>query len=137
MRAMCVWCAAIHCACSDSTPSHYTDSKHAATLDRNATWEVRTDDTFPLGDNSQGYWTGYFSSRPALKRQVRMASNFLSAARQIEVMSGVTAAEVATPTVRPSPPVGSSWTDSFEGTIGVATHHDGISGTEKQAVADE
>jgi alpha-mannosidase len=45
--------------------------------------------------------------------------------------------EVATPTTRPSPPVGSSWTDSFEGTIGVATHHDGISGTEKQAVADE
>jgi alpha-mannosidase len=44
---------------------------------------------------------------------------------------------VATPTTRPSPPVGSSWTDSFEGTIGVATHHDGISGTEKQAVADE
>ena len=98
---------------------------------------MRTDDVFPLGDNKHAYWSGYFSSRPALKRQLRMATNFLSAARQMEVMSGVTAADVATPTERPSPPVGSSWTDSFEGTIGVATHHDGISGTEKQAVADE
>jgi alpha-mannosidase len=122
---------------ADSTPSHYTDRKHAATHTHNATWEVRTDDVFPLGDNPHTYWTGYFSSRPALKRQVRMSTNFLGAARQIEVMSGVTMAEVATPTERPSPPVGSSWTDSFEGTIGVATHHDGISGTEKQAVADE
>jgi alpha-mannosidase len=29
------------------------------------------------------------------------------------------------------------WTDSLEGTVGVATHHDGISGTERQAVADD
>merc|ERR1711871_1872179 len=51
--------------------------------------------------------------------------------------SGVTAAEVATPTTRPSPPVGKSWTDSLEGTIGVATHHDGMSGTERQSVSDD
>ena len=55
----------------------------------------------------------------------------------MEVASGVTAAEVDTPTVRPSPTVGSSWTDSLEGTIGVATHHDGMSGTERQDVADD
>ena len=39
--------------------------------------------------------------------------------------------------MRPSPTVGSSWTDSLEGTIGVATHHDGMSGTERQDVADD
>jgi alpha-mannosidase len=120
-----------------STPSHYTDSKHAATTKQKATWELRSDDVFPLGDNGHAYWTGYFTSRPSLKRQVRLATNFLGAARQMEVLSGVTAAEVDTPTVRPSPPVGASWTDSLEGTIGVATHHDGMSGTEKQAVADD
>ena len=43
------------------------------------------------------YWTGYFTSRPAFKRQVRRASNFLTAARQIEVMSGITADEVTRP----------------------------------------
>ena len=55
----------------------------------------------------------------------------------MEVFSGVTADQVDTPTTRPSPPVGTSWTDSFEGTIGVATHHDGMSGTERQSVADD
>jgi hypothetical protein len=63
---------------------------------------------------------------PALKRQVRFATNFLSAARQMEVVSGVTARQVNRPTTRPSPPVGDSWTDSMEGAIGVATHHDGM-----------
>jgi hypothetical protein len=72
-----------------------------------------------------------------LKRQVRFASNFLNAARQLELFSNVTADQVDTPTTRPAPPVGSSWTDSFEGTIGVATHHDGMSGTERQSVADD
>jgi hypothetical protein len=52
----------------------------------------------------------------------------------MEVLSGVTAAEVATPTTRPSPPVGGSWTDSMEGAIGVATHHDGMSGVRAAAI---
>ena len=62
-----------------STPSHYTVAKHAATLKAAAKWEVRSDDVFPLGDNGHAYWSGYFTSRPSLKRQVRFASNFLGA----------------------------------------------------------
>jgi alpha-mannosidase len=120
-----------------STPSHYTDAKNAATKKAGADWEVRADDIFPLGDNPHAYWSGYFTSRPGLKRQVRFASNFLSSARQMEVISGVTAAEVNHPTTRPSPPVGDSWTDSMEGAIGVATHHDGMSGTERQDVSND
>jgi alpha-mannosidase len=55
----------------------------------------------------------------------------------MEVASNVTKAEVNHPTTRPSPPVGSSWTDSMEGAIAVATHHDGMSGTERQQVAND
>lgn len=55
----------------------------------------------------------------------------------MEAVTGITADQVGTPTTRPSPPVGESWTDSFEGAIGVATHHDGMSGTERQDVADD
>eukprot|EP01051_Picozoa_sp_SAG22_P025641 SAG22_NODE_7698_length_716_cov_1.220421_1_plen_165_part_10 len=55
----------------------------------------------------------------------------------MEVISGVTAEAVNHPTTRPSPPVGDSWTDSMEGAIGVATHHDGMSGTERQDVSDD
>ena len=43
--------------------------------------------------------SGYFTSRPALKRQVRVATNFLNSARQMEVISGVTAAELNHPCV--------------------------------------
>merc|ERR1740121_2756424 len=87
-----------------STPSLYTDQKKRAGV----TWEKRYDDVWPLADASHHYWTGYFTSRPALKRQVRFATNFLNSARHIEVVSGVTAAEVDTPTTRPSPVVGTS-----------------------------
>ena len=90
-----------------------------------------------LKDAAPADWSGYFTSRPALKRQVRMATNFLGAARQMEVASRVTKEEVDLPTTRPSPPVGASWTDSMEGAIAVATHHDGMSGTERQQVAND
>lgn len=116
-----------------STPSIYVEQKHKANL----TWEVRHDDIFPLADNSHNYWSGYFTSRPALKRQVRFATNTLNAARQIEIFGNVSASEITVPTVRPSPPVGKSFTDSLEGTIGVATHHDGMSGTEREDVSDD
>ena len=120
-----------------STPSHYTDAVKVATKLKNLVWEVRSDDIFPLTDAAHNYWSGYFTSRPDLKRQVRFASNFLNAPRQMEVFSGVTAADVNQPTTRPSPAVGTSWTDSLEGTVGVATHHDSMSGTERQSVADD
>ena len=116
-----------------STPSIYTDAKHKAGL----TWELRKDDIFPLADDAHNYWSGYFTSRPALKRQVRFSTNTLNAARQIEIFAGVTPDEVTVTTVRPSPPVGTSFTDSLEGTIGVATHHDGMSGTEREDVSDD
>ncbi|KAH8050058.1 hypothetical protein JL722_11590 [Aureococcus anophagefferens] len=72
-----------------STPTIYTEWKHK---NKSVVYEVRTDDIFPLADNAHDYWSGYFTSRPALKRQ---------------------------------------------GTVGVATHHDGMSGTERQDVTDD
>jgi alpha-mannosidase len=63
-----------------STPSFYVDQKKK---DKTVTWEVRQDDIFPLADNAHHYWSGYFTSRPALKRQVRFATNFLQTARQV------------------------------------------------------
>ena len=116
-----------------STPTFYVEQKKKAGV----SWEVRRDDIFPLGDAAHHYWSGYFTSRPALKKQVHVASNFLNAARQLEMVSGVNRSQVKVTTERPSPVVGTSWTDSLEGTVGVATHHDGMSGTERQDVADD
>ena len=69
--------------------------------------------------------------------QVRIATNFLQAARQLEVIAKTTKQEVNTSSRKSSPAVGDSWSDSLEGAIGVATHHDGMSGTERQDVSDD
>ncbi|KAL4187433.1 hypothetical protein AMTRI_Chr09g18980 [Amborella trichopoda] len=55
-----------------STPSIYTDTKNA----ENESWPLKTDDYFPYADRANAYWTGYFTSRPALKRYVRMLSGY-------------------------------------------------------------
>ena len=116
-----------------STPTLYVTEKKKA----QQSWEIRRDDIFPLGDAAHHYWSGYFTSRPGLKRQVRRASNFLNAARQMEVIGRVNASAMKVTVERPSPPVGTSWTDSLEGAIGIATHHDGMSGTERQSVSND
>lgn len=38
---------------------------------------LKTDDFFPYADGPHQFWTGYFTSRPALKRYERLSSNFL------------------------------------------------------------
>ena len=41
----------------------YLDSLYAA----GKQWTVKTDDMFPYADAPYNYWSGYFSSRPAIK----------------------------------------------------------------------
>jgi len=53
-----------------STPSNYID----ALAKHNVTWTTKQDDMFPYGDAPDAYWTGYGSSRPNLKENVRQAS---------------------------------------------------------------
>ena len=65
---------------------------------------------------------GYFTSRPAVKGYVRSSSNYLQACRQLEIQS-------------PSPSNASSFL--LWESMGIAQHHDAVSGTEKQHVADD
>jgi len=97
-----------------STPSIYLKAKNAEPV----TWSVKTDDFFPYADGSDSFWTGYFTSRPALKRYVRMQSAFLQVARHIELFSGS---------------FGNA-TERLWEAQSVAQHHDAVSGTAKQAV---
>ncbi|KAJ7563275.1 hypothetical protein O6H91_03G104000 [Diphasiastrum complanatum] len=102
-----------------STPSIYVDANHA----ENVTWPLKLDDFFPYADCPHCYWTGYFTSRPTLKRYVRQLSAYLQVARQLEFLIGKSK-------VGPT-------TDSLEEAMAVLQHHDGISGTEMQHVADD
>lgn len=56
-----------------STPACYLWELYKANL----TWPVKDDDFFPYADGPHQFWTGYFSSRPALKRYERLSYNFL------------------------------------------------------------
>ncbi|KAI4336391.1 hypothetical protein L6164_014924 [Bauhinia variegata] len=102
-----------------STPSMYTDAKHAT----KEAWPIKTNDFFPYADRVNAYWTGYFTSRPALKYYVRMMSGYYLAARQLEYFKGKTASGPKT--------------DSLADALAIAQHHDAVSGTEKQHVAND
>ncbi|KAF2301804.1 hypothetical protein GH714_029449 [Hevea brasiliensis] len=102
-----------------STPSIYTDAKHAT----NESWPAKTGDFFPYADRANAYWTGYFTSRPALKRYVRMMSGYYLAARQLEFFKGRS-------NTGPN-------TESLADALAIAQHHDAVTGTEKQHVAND
>eukprot|EP00731_Ephydatia_muelleri_P005619 Em0002g1795a len=101
-----------------STPSRYIDAVHAA----NKTWTLKTDDFFPYADRPYAYWTGYFTSRPALKGYVQVCNNILQACKQLEaIRNGVQATS----------------SRSLQQAMAVVQHHDGVSGTEQQHVAND
>ncbi|CAK9202875.1 unnamed protein product [Sphagnum troendelagicum] len=104
-----------------STPSIYLDAKYAA----NETWPLKTGDFFPYADKAHCYWTGYFTSRSSLKGYVRKLSGFLQAARQVEFLVGKNLRN------------GGPNTDNLEEAMALLQHHDGVSGTEKQHVAND
>ena len=117
-----------------SSPANYTaavlaaqangtaSTRHRAATDQ---WPTKSDDFFPYADTPYSYWTGYFTSRPALKRYVRIMSNYLQVARQVRLLH---------------PELGSgpfADTGALRMALGVAQHHDAVSGTSKQHVADD
>uniref|UniRef100_A0A669B7B2 Alpha-mannosidase n=1 Tax=Oreochromis niloticus TaxID=8128 RepID=A0A669B7B2_ORENI len=105
-----------------STPSCYLQELHRANL----TWPLKTDDFFPYADDAHDFWTGYFTSRPALKRYERISNSNLQTCNQLEVLGGLTSRKG---------PFGEG--DSQTMTMAVAQHHDAVSGTEKQHVAND
>ncbi|KAL4362664.1 hypothetical protein GQ457_04G014770 [Hibiscus cannabinus] len=102
-----------------STPSIYTNAKYAT----NEAWPLKTDDFFPYADHINAYWTGYFTSRPALKGYIRTMSGYYLAARQLEFFKGKSKAGPNT--------------DYLGDALALAQHHDAVSGTSKQHVADD
>uniref|UniRef100_A0A8C9TTQ7 Alpha-mannosidase n=1 Tax=Scleropages formosus TaxID=113540 RepID=A0A8C9TTQ7_SCLFO len=107
-----------------STPSCYLQGLHQANL----TWSVKMDDFFPYADGPHDFWTGYFTSRPALKRYERLSNSLLQVCNQLEVLGG--------PNSRKGP-YGEGDSDTLQEAMSVAQHHDAVSGTEKQHVAND
>lgn len=95
-----------------STPSCYLKSLH----DANLTWSTKTDDFFPYSSDPHTFWTGYFTSRPTLKRFERMGNHFLQVCKQLSALAPAAA-----------------MTPEFEGNLamlkevmGIMQHHDAV-----------
>nr|XP_043872004.1 lysosomal alpha-mannosidase [Solea senegalensis] len=107
-----------------STPSCYLQELHRANL----SWALKTDDFFPYADGAHDFWTGFFTSRPALKRYERISNSNLQTCNQLEVLGG--------PASRKGP-FGEGDSQTLKKAMAVAQHHDAVSGTEKQHVAND
>ncbi|KAJ1398690.1 Glycosyl hydrolase family 38, C-terminal [Sesbania bispinosa] len=105
--------------CPISTPSIYTNAKNAA----NQSWPLKTDDYFPYASAPNAYWTGFFTSRPGLKRYVRMLSGYYLATRQLEFFAGKKSVAYQT--------------FGLGDALGIAQHHDAVTGTAKQHTTDD
>jgi lysosomal alpha-mannosidase len=104
-----------------STPSIYTAAKIASTP-----LPVRDEDVMPYFDDAHAVWTGYFSSRMALKHYVRDSSRVFQAAKQLQAAA--------------MPPADMSEANPLyllERAMAVTQHHDAVSGTSKQHVAND
>eukprot|EP00117_Sycon_ciliatum_P036568 scpid27181/ scgid4437/ Lysosomal alpha-mannosidase; Alpha-D-mannoside mannohydrolase; Alpha-mannosidase A; Alpha-mannosidase 60 kDa subunit; Alpha-mannosidase 58 kDa subunit len=98
----------------------------------NLTWPVYTGDFFPYASNYGQYWTGYYTSRPLLKGYVRSRAALM---RSVELLLYAAAkSPIASPLDEKSI---MDELGLLRRAMGVTQHHDGVSGTEKQAVADD
>ncbi|XP_076427921.1 lysosomal alpha-mannosidase isoform X4 [Peromyscus maniculatus bairdii] len=107
-----------------STPTCYLWELNKANL----TWSVKEDDFFPYADGPHMFWTGYFSSRPALKRYERLSYNFLQVCNQLEALAGP-AANVG--------PYGTGDSAPLKEAMAVLQHHDAVTGTARQNVVND
>lgn len=126
-----------------SSPEYYTDMKFQQTArdqassDQQSTndvgsvnWSTKTDDFFPYSDCPHCFWAGYFTSRSAFKRFERVSSSFLMAARQIEAFPEPNATQDCDLDCEQA-------LFDLEDASGVSQHHDAVSGTAKQHVAND
>ncbi|CAG2104129.1 unnamed protein product [Medioppia subpectinata] len=82
----------------------------------NRTFEYRERDYFPL-------WSGFFTSRPSLKRQERSTNNLLQISKQLDSMTRI--------------PESEPFLNEAMNEVSVLTHHDAITGTSPQKTIDD
>ena len=99
-----------------STPSCYL----YALNQMNRSWTTKEDDFFPYATNEHSIWTGYFTSRPALKRYERYSNNILQIARQLNALANL---DRRNDLFR------------FSESMAIIQHHDAITGTDDALVS--
>lgn len=104
-----------------STPSCYLKALH----DANMEWPEKTADFFPYASDAHAFWTGYFTSRPTSKRFEREGNQFLQICKKLSA------------TAKKTETFYEENLNRLRDSMAVMQHHDAITGTEKQHVADD
>ncbi|CAG9856047.1 unnamed protein product [Phyllotreta striolata] len=102
-----------------STPSCYIKAINEAA----PALKLKTDDFFPYSDQNYAFWAGYFTSRPTVKRSERVGHNILQAAKRIHALS--------------PQHFNDGELEELKMSMGALQHHDAITGTQQQHVADD
>uniref|UniRef100_A0A182QYP4 Alpha-mannosidase n=1 Tax=Anopheles farauti TaxID=69004 RepID=A0A182QYP4_9DIPT len=105
-----------------STPTCYLKAVHDAPQ---VEWPTKSDDFFPYASDPTAFWTGYYTSRPTQKRYEREGNHFLQVCKQLSAIAP-TKEDFYEPHLT-----------VLRDVMGVMQHHDAITGTEKQHVADD
>lgn len=111
-----------------STPYMFMD----AIKSQDITWPVRYDDMFPYADKPEDYWTGFYTSRANSKSQIRGAQANFHASNKLYSMKVL---DQATSTTQIEQIL-----DAKHGmldALGINQHHDAVTGTAKQRVAND
>jgi len=113
-----------------TTPYDYTKVIN----NKNVNFPCKYDDFFPYADNTNAFWTGYFTSRVSIKGAVRKFGKFTQAAKKLSTQalwfgtSSYASANFAK--IDKALYV-------LEEAMAAAQHHDAVTGTEKQAVMED
>lgn len=111
-----------------STPTTYIN----AIKNLDIAWPTKYDDMFPYASGNTDWWTGYFSSRANAKGYIRRASSNLhsSSILYTQKMLDQSASEEDILSIHKANYV-------LRDALGVLQHHDAVTGTAKQAVAND
>jgi len=113
-----------------NTPTEYL----SAIYPQGITYPTKTDDFFPYADGDNAYWTGYFTSRVAYKGLVRRSGEFLQAIRKLasQAIWDKSSQYLLNNFITVDKSI-----YKLEDAMGMGQHHDAVTGTEKQAVAED
>ncbi|XP_063836095.1 lysosomal alpha-mannosidase-like isoform X1 [Ostrinia nubilalis] len=103
-----------------STPNCYLK----AVKDATPTLPIKQDDFFPYASDPHAYWTGYFTSRPAIKYLEAQTNTYLQVVKQLQLLGAL-------------PEHNMPLLDELKSAMGVLQHHDAVTGTEKQHVTHD
>jgi hypothetical protein len=96
-------------------------------------------DFFPYGEGRSTYWVGYFSSRPWLKYLTRYAGRLFQVFKNLATVELIQMKFQNIARVKFSSLAADfrKTTETFGYELGVAQHHDAITGTAKQSVTED